>query len=853
VTQDKLPAVLDGFDLADQRLFADGFPHQVFARLRAEAPIFFHPGAKTSDGEGFWVLSRHDDVAAAGADPVFSSQGGGGRSGGGTHIDDLAPGVHAGSLINMMDDPRHQLIRDQLAPGIGAASVAALEPELRELADRLVATAVARGSGDLVADIVAPFVLRAALTLLGAPRSDRPHLAGWADISMGFDDRRAGRDTQRSQMARLAVFQYGNAMLANRAAAPAHDFTSLIARAQLPEASGQKPISQYEREVLFPLIMGAGTESPRNALAAGLLALAEHPTSWRELREDPSLIPGAIEEMMRWSSPTPYNRRTATRDIELRGVPIAAGQKVTLWWASANRDERVFQDPFRFDIRRAPNPHLALGHGTHACMGARLGRLELRLALEALLARVERISLDGRVTWAASNKHTVILDMPVTYTAVSPPPPAPAHEDLPPASVPEEPGIYLTAKMLPVNPFDPAFRADPYKRYRELAAQGPVIRTSGGIVVVTGHAEVAAALKNPKIGWGDGQIAAEHFMRDADGKLVRQFFFMDPPEHTRIRSLVSKVFTPRVVERLRPTAERLIRELIATAGTSFDLMAAIAHPLPAVLLGDLMGVPSADIDQFRTWSAAIGRGLDPDMVLTREQVGARQGAREQFNRFFAEIAAERRNRPTGDFLSDLVAVTDGDSGLTEIELVTTCTLIMSAGYALTVHLIGNGMLALLRNPAQRDWLRAHPDQIAGAIEELLRYDPPAQMLSRLVLADTELEGAPVTSGEILLLIAAAANRDPRVYAAPDQLDLSRTSERNLGFGHGIHFCLGAPLARLAAQVAIGALATLDLVITDPGPAQGEGMVIRGLARLPVTYAPKAARKPASPGDAAAAP
>jgi unspecific monooxygenase len=170
----------------------------------------------------------------------------------------------------------------------------------------------------------------------------------------------------------------------------------------------------------------------------------------------------------------------------------------------------------------------------------------------------------------------------------------------------------------------------------------------------------------------------------------------------------------------------------------------------------------------------------------------------------------------------------------------TCTLVMSAGYALTVHLIGNGMLALLRHPEQRDWLRKHPDRIAGAVEELLRFDPPAQMLSRLVLADTELEGKPVKAGEILLLILAAANRDPRVYSSPDELDLSRGSERNLGFGHGIHYCLGAPLARLAAQIAIRALADLDLVITEPGPAQGEGMVIRGLARLPVTYARPAA-------------
>ncbi|HET9624588.1 MAG TPA: cytochrome P450 [Kofleriaceae bacterium] len=837
MTAPALPDVLDGFDLADQPRYAHGFPHRVFARLRAELPIFFHPGGKTADGEGFWVITRHDDLIAAALEPTFSSQGGGGRAGGGTHIDDLAPGVHAGTLINMMDDPRHQVLRDQVQPGVDHAVLARLEPELRDLADRLVAAAVARGTGDIVADLAGPFALRTALTLLGVPRHDRPRLAGWADISMGFDDRRAGKDTQRSQIARLAMYQYGSALFKTRTADPADDFISRVAHAVMPAESGQRQLSQYEREVFFPIIMGAGTESPRNAIAAGLHAMIEHPAIWRELRADRGLIPTAIEEMLRWSSPTPYNRRTANRDIEFRGAKIAAGQKVTFWWASGNRDERVFADAFTFDIRRAPNPHLAFGHGTHACLGPELGRLELRIMLEALLARVEAIAPSGQVVWAPSNKHTVVLDLPVAYHAVSPAPPAPPAEDLAPSIVPEEPSVFVTSQLLPVNPFDPVFRSDPYSKYRAIATRGPVVRTPGGTVTVTGHAEVAAALKSPKIGWGDGQLASEHFSRDAEGKLIRQFIFMDPPDHTRIRAQVAKAFTPRLVEQLRPVAQRLVRDLIASAGTSFDLMAKVAHPLPAMLLGDLMGVPSADIEQFRIWSAAIGRGLDPDIVLTREQVAERQGAREQFNRFFTELAAERRRRPTGDFMSTLVAAEDGaGQRLSDNDLMVTCTLIMSAGYALTVHLIGNGMLALLRHPDQRAWLRAHPDQIAGAVEELLRFDPPAQMISRVVLADTELEGEPVKAGEILLLILAAANRDPRVYSAPDALDLSRGSERNLGFGHGIHYCLGAPLARLTAQVAIGALAELELEISEPGPAQGEGMVLRGLARLPVKYA-----------------
>lgn len=839
MTDQQLPPVLDGFDLSDQGRFTDGFPHHVFTRLRREAPVFFHPPGRTADGEGFWVLSRYDDIKAAAADPAFSSQGGGGRAGGGTHIDDLAPGVHAGTMLNMMDDPRHRAVRDAVSPSVDAAALAAMEPELRAVAENLVARAVEGGEGDLMVDVAGPFALTAALLVLGVPRQDWPTVRAWADVSMGFDDREAGEDTERSQMSRLALYQYGTGVLKARAAAePGRDLLSLVARATLPE--GERPMSAYEREVFFNLILGAGSEPPRNAIAHGLLALAEHPDQWKALREDRSLIPGAVEEMLRWSSPTPYNRRTATRDVELNGARIKAGEKVTFWWASANRDESVFADPNTFDIRRDPNPHLAFGFGTHDCMGESLGRLELRLVLEALLDRVGELRTAGPVRWARSNKHTVILNLPVAYADVSPVAP-PALPEQQPSALPANPGLYVITQLLPFNPFDPTFRADPYPVYRKIAAGGPVTRTPGGTVVVTGHREVSDALRDPLIGWGDGQSVSEHFGRDPEGKPVRQFIFMDPPDHTRLRSLVSKAFTARAVERLRPRAAEITSRLLAEAGTSFDLMDSLAHPLPALLLGELMGVPEENMDRFRAWSAAIGRGLDPDFVLTREQVGQRQGAREQFNQFFADLAARRRAEPADDLMSALVAAEQEGDRLTETELVTTCTLLVSAGYALTVHLIGNGVLALLRNPDQLAWLRANPDRMAAAVEEVLRYDAPAQVISRVALKDTVIGDTPVRAGESMLLILAAANRDPSVYDEPDRLDLARpTGARNLGFGHGIHFCLGAPLARLAAQAALGEIAALDLEIAEPGPRHTEGMIIRGLASLPVTVAGRSA-------------
>ncbi|GII95396.1 cytochrome P450 [Sinosporangium siamense] len=838
MSSEELPPVLGGYDLSDRSRYAAGFPHDVFTRLRAQEGILFHPPGKTADGEGFWVLSRYADMVEAAHDPTFSSQGGGGRAGGGTHIDDLAPGVHAGTLLNMMDDPRHGLIKEQVQPGASGQTLAAVEPDLRDLANSLVAEAVAKGEGDLVGDIAGPFAIKAALRLLGVPREDWDALAAWGDVSTGFDDREAGEDTERSQVARLAIYQYGASLLKRKRASPEADLLSAVGLAEIPADSGQPPLGTYEREVFFNLTLGAGTEPPRNAIAIGLLALAEHPDQWRALREDRSLLPGAIEEILRWASPTPYNRRTATRDIEFRGAKIKAGDKVTFWWASANRDETVFEDPFTFDIRRAHNPHLAFGFSSHTCMGEQMGRLDVRLILEALLDRVELIRPAGPVEWAKDNKHTVMLRKPVAFDGVTEVP-VPAAPQVPPTTLPQHPGQYIITQMLPFNPFDPAFRDDPYTIYRRIAEGGPVVRTPAGTVVVTGHAEIVEALADARGGWGDGRLVADHFARDADGNPVRQFAFMDPPDHTRLRGLVGRAFTAKVVEGLRPRAERLVAELVAGAREAaaegpVDLMEAVAHPLPSILLAELMGVPKDNLAEFRAWSAAIGRGLDPDFMLTRDQVGQRQGGRERFNRFFAELAAKRRAEPEDDLISALVAAEQEGDKLTESELVTTCTLLISAGYALTVHLIGNGMLALLKNPGQLAWLRAHPGEIAGAVEELLRFDGPTQMISRLVLEDTKVGDSPVKAGESLLLVLGAAARDPRVYENPDRLDLTRRpGVRNLGFGHGIHYCIGAPLARVTAQVAVGALAALDMELAVDDPARGDGMVVRGLAELPV--------------------
>ncbi|MHA4813876.1 cytochrome P450 [Streptomyces aculeolatus] len=412
----ELPAVLEGFDLTDQTRFADGFPHEVFVRLREEAPVLWHPPGTTVDGEGFWVVTRHADLKAAAEDPVFSSKGGVGREGGGTHIDDLKPGVHAGALINMQDDPRHQLFKDLVSPPVARQAVEARLDEWREIAARLVGKAVAEGRVNLQPALTAPYTIECVGKVLGAPEEDVPQLIEWGETLAGFEERRSGKVNQTSTETQYAMYEYSKKLLARKRAAagpPANDLMSVLAHGDIPAGRGEEPLSEYEREAFFCLVLIAGSEPARNTLASGILALAQHPEQWHDLRADRSLLPGAIDEMLRWASPTPYNRRTALRDTVFRGTEIKAGEKITFWWASGNRDAEVFDDPATFDIRRSPNPHLAFAHGTHSCLGEQLARIEMRVLLEELLDRVAEIRLEGDVVWAPSNKHTVVLRMPV--------------------------------------------------------------------------------------------------------------------------------------------------------------------------------------------------------------------------------------------------------------------------------------------------------------------------------------------------------------------------------------------------------------------------------------------------------
>ncbi len=405
---------LDGVDLCDLDRFERGFPHEVFRALRRERPVWFHPATpNVPGGEGFWVLSRHADVLAAASDPAtFSSVTGGGRDGGGTLIEDLPIGF-AGVLLNMTDDPFHQRFRSLLTPSVAPRAVAAMEHDLRARAAHIVERARERRRVDLLVEVAAELPLQAAASLLGVPQDDRSKLVEWADATLDYDDRDLGGSSARAADASAAMFAYGQDLITRRRADPGDDLLSAAIHRRVDDGGASRHLRDDELQLLFSLLVAAGTETTRNTIAVGLAELARHPSVWDSLAADPGAVPGAVEELLRWASSTPYNRRTATRDVRVGDELIRAGDKVTLWWASANRDEREFADPFRFDVARSPNRHLAFGHGAHFCLGARLARLEIRVVVEEMVRTVARVEPLGPIEWTRSNKHTGVRHLPV--------------------------------------------------------------------------------------------------------------------------------------------------------------------------------------------------------------------------------------------------------------------------------------------------------------------------------------------------------------------------------------------------------------------------------------------------------
>ena len=401
---------LAGVDLTDLDNFADGFPHHLFARHRAEAPVWWHePTEHTPDGEGFWSVATHAEVLEVLTDPItYSSDRGGERPYGGTLIQDLPV---AGVVLNMMDDPRHARIRRLVSKGLTPRTVRRLEDELRRRAGRLL-DAVPDGEPiDFLVDVAAELPMQMICILLGIPEADRHAL--FAVVEPGFDFRTG--DAVRPESPQTFMLEYGRALIAEKRAHPTDDMLSAVVHARLDDADPPS-LTDDELYMFFSLLFSAGSETTRNAIAGGLGALVDHPDQLARLRREPAMMTAAIEEVLRWTTPSPSKRRTATVATELDGHRIASGDKVVIWEGSANRDERVFRDSMTFDVTRDPNPHLGFGHGLHFCLGANLARLEIRVMYEELLPRFGCIEAAGPIEWTRSNRHTGLRHQPLVLT-----------------------------------------------------------------------------------------------------------------------------------------------------------------------------------------------------------------------------------------------------------------------------------------------------------------------------------------------------------------------------------------------------------------------------------------------------
>jgi cytochrome P450 len=400
------------------------------------------------------------------------------------------------------------------------------------------------------------------------------------------------------------------------------------------------------------------------------------------------------------------------------------------------------------------------------------------------------------------------------------------------------------AAGFPFDPRDPAFRADPYPTYERLREQTPVLATPIGMLVLSRHADCVRLLHHPTTSTDQRNSALyQAFVQNLEVDPFEgrepSFLFLDPPDHTRLRGLVSHAFTPRRVRDLGTRIAEIVDELIdehIEAG-EMEVIEDFAYLLPVRVICELLGVPTKDHEIFKDWSRQLARGLDPEFMLPQETVAKMQAASEALQTYFEELIGERRKEPGPDMLSALIGAEEAGDKLTHGELLSTLGLLLIAGHETTVNLIGNAVLQFSRHPDQYAKLCADRSLTKSAIEEVLRFDPPVQITGRISMIDLEFDGHVLSKGQQGLCLIGGANRDPGEFGPSAPLfDITRTPNNHVAFGAGIHFCLGANLARLEAQTAIEALARRvgPFELADE-PSYRENFVLRGLSRLPIEF------------------
>jgi cholest-4-en-3-one 26-monooxygenase len=387
--------------------YVERVPHDVFKRLRREAPVYWH---RETNGPGYWALTKYDDIVTVSQDSAtFSSA----RQG--TNIEDPSPEGLAmiQTLMLNMDPPRHTVYRRLVAQGFTPSMIRKLEPHVREITAKIIDGIARRGECDFVTDVAAELPLRVITEMVGVPQEDRHKVFDWSNRLVGFDDPEMTTSAEDGASAATELFLYAHQLAAQRRESPRDDLISVLLQAEVDGVL----LSEAEFDAFFLILCVAGNETTRNLISGAMHAFMEHPDQRQRLIDDPSLMPVAVEEMLRWVSPLIYFRRTAQRDVEIRGQLIREGEKVVMYYPSANRDEDVFENAGTFDISRSPNAHVAFGGGGHHfCLGASLARLEIKVIFEELFRRLPDMELAGKPNRLRSNFINGIKHLPVRFT-----------------------------------------------------------------------------------------------------------------------------------------------------------------------------------------------------------------------------------------------------------------------------------------------------------------------------------------------------------------------------------------------------------------------------------------------------
>jgi cytochrome P450 len=390
---------------------------------------------------------------------------------------------------------------------------------------------------------------------------------------------------------------------------------------------------------------------------------------------------------------------------------------------------------------------------------------------------------------------------------------------------------------------DPSNRANPYPAYEQIRKRGPLQLPDMTLNVFSSYQDCDDVLRHPSS--ASDRLKSTAAQREiAEGVEIRPigppgFLFLDPPDHTRLRKLVSKAFVPNVVKALEPDITGLVDALLDTVVErgSFDVIADLAYPLPVAVICRLLGVPIEDEPQFSHASALLAAALDPVLSFTgqhNEDIDEMFQAGLWLRGYLRDLIARRRRAPGDDLMSALIHVEESGDQLTEEEIVATCNLLLVAGHETTVNLIANAILAMLRHPPQWTGLAADPQRVSAVVEETLRYDPPVQLMGRIAADDMTIGESTVPKGDVIMLLLAAAHHDPAAFDRPGEFDPDRANIRHLGFGKGPHFCLGAPLARLEAAVALTAVtARFPQARLNGEPPYKPNLTLRGMASLDV--------------------